>query len=464
MSPNTVGAELKRRHLWIWALCFLWAIGACFAQEPANEPPGDQGQIDSGPPEEDEPLEQEPIPIPIRAGEESQSLAGLTFVDDVFHNVKNRWGFSLSAYQAYTSNLASNDSSRKDSGITAFIPRTFFNFGKRKSRFHIDLGGGYRHYNNRRDLSGLDYYGDAQYSYRISRRTSFQLSDQFTSSLNDAWSFLSLYSPLHYNHNFSNEVLFNRQRVTRNSFIAQLDHSPSRKIRLGVFGGLRSYRYSRGTLSDSDAIEFGGSFYYRVAKWLYLTNSASAYVNVSGDYLEQRIYRLQVGGLEFHPTDSWRIWAGGGVNLSDYEHRTRTGENISAGIGYTAQNLMFSATYQRGFTSLIGFSRLLQSDVVNASLGYRLTRWMSTRLESYYYRSTEEYGKGILETLSGGGGLEFALCRSLMMTLNAYYQNQRTQNNFSIPGLGLNRFTGSIGIQYVWPSRRGTPDYGLYGY
>jgi hypothetical protein len=461
---RTVGTEILKRKLWIWILCVLWVGGTCFAQEPPAEPQEDQGQEEAQAPEENAPAEQEPIPIPIRAGEESRSLAGQTFVDDVFQNVKNRWGFSLSAHQAYTTNVNTNDDSRQDSGITAFIPRTFFNFGKRKSQLHIEVGAGFRYFNQRNDLNSPDYYGDAQYSLRISKRTSFQLSNQFTSSLNDAWSFLSLYSPLHYDYNYSNEVLFNRQRITRNSLLTRLDYSPTRRIHLGVFGGLRNYRYTENTLSDSDSIEFGGSFNFQVTKWLYLANSVSAYVNISGDHPEQQVYNLQIGGLDFHLSESWRLWAGAGVSIADIEGQTRTTENINGGIGYTARKIMFNATYQRGFTSLIGLSELMQTEVVNVSLGYRLTRWMSTRLESYYYRSTEDATRGTLITLSGGGSLEFALLRNLMMTVNAYYQNQRTRDNFSIEGLGLNRFTGGVGLQYVWPARRGNPDYGIYSY
>jgi opacity protein-like surface antigen len=231
---------------------------------------------------------------------------------------------------------------------------------------------------------------------------------------------------------------------------------------LGAFGGFRLYRYTENTLSDSDSLEFGGNFNFRVTKWLYLANSASVYVNVSGDHPEQQVYNVQIGGLDFHLSDSWRIWAGAGISIADTEGQIRTTENISGGIGYTAQNMMLSVTYQRGFTSLIGLSELMHTDVVTASLGYRLTRWMSARLESYYYRSTEDATRGVLITLSGGGGLQFALLRSLMLTVNAYYQNQRTRDNFSIEGLGLNRFTGSAGLQYVWPARRGNPDYGSY--
>ncbi len=115
-------------------------------------------------------------------------------------------------------------------------------------------------------------------------------------------------------------------------------------------------------------------------------------------------------------------------------------------------NTLFSLTYQRGFTSAIGISELFYSDVVAALFGYRVNRWMSARLESYYYRNSQEYTGGLLETFSAGGGLDFALRRDLFLTASAYYQNQQA-HRFSIEGLGINRLTAYVGISYVWPAR-----------
>jgi hypothetical protein len=456
LFPKIKTATLSRRILWMGLIWALLALGIGYAQEPdpnATENPasGDEPQTEDA----TQDMPPESIPIPIRGLEDTQSLGEQTFIDDVFQSTRNRWGFALSAYHAYSSDISVRiDEPRQSSGITAFMPRTFFNFGKRKSKLHLDLGAGYRMYNKRRELDSWDYFGDAQYSLKISKRTSFQIVDQFTSSYNDSWSFVSLYSPLQYNPLSSNEVLFNRQRINRNSLKAALSHQATRRARFGVFGGYRTYEYPRNTLRNSNALEMGGDFYYQLAKWLYLSSNFSTYVNLAGqNQPDARIYRLQVGGLEFHLTDSWRIWAGGGVDISDYEGRKQTREAINAGIGYISKNTSFSLTYQRGFTSAIGISRLLQSDVASASLGQRLNRWLNANLQSYYYRSTEANSGGRLETLSGGGGLEFSLRRDLVMTMNASYQNQKTRS-FSVEGLGLNRFSVYLGLQYMWPARR----------
>jgi hypothetical protein len=452
---KTVATDFMIKNFWIWLIGALWAVSIGLAQEPVTANPEDQKQEgDAQPADQTQSETQEPIPVPIQSGEEVKSLGAQTFVDDVFQNTRNHWGFTLSAYQAYTSDISSSKQRRDSSGITAFMPRTFLNFGKRKSRFHIDLGAGYRIYNRNHDLDSWDYYGDTQYSLQLSKRTSFQLADQFTSSFNDAWSFLSLYSPAHYNTSFSNEVLFNRQRINRNSLQAELDFRISRKAQFEVFSGYNAYVYPQNTLTNSNALEAGGSISYQLTKWLYLSSSFSTYFNLSGrDIPDTRIYHFQAGGLEFRLSHSWRIWADGGVDISDYAGGNQKREHINAGIAYTSRNNSFSLTYQRGFTSAIGISKLLMSDVANVSYGYRINSWMRTNLQTYYYRSREINDSGLLETLSGGGGFEFALRRDLSLTLNAYYQNQRTKS-FSVEGLGLNRFSGFLGLQYVFPARK----------
>lgn len=443
-------------------MCVLWMAAMAMAQEPLETPleePNQEGDAspsgEASPPGEGSPLaqEQQPVPIPAGAQRDTESLGGQSFIDDVFQSTRNNWGFSLGAYQAYTTELAMGSEPDQGSGITAFMPRVFFNAGKRKSKFHIDLGAGYRLYNRDSNLNSWNYQGNTQYTYQFSRKTTFQLADQFQSAYNDAWDFLSPYSSSRYNQYYSSEVLFNRQRINRNLLMAELNHQATRRTRFGVFGGYRMYDYSQDEMVDSDAIDLGGNFYYQLAKWLYVSSSFSTYLNISGQgYPEEKIYRVQAGGLDFHLGKSWRIWGSGGVDVTDFEGYSQVRENIDAGIGYTSRNSLLNMTYRRGFTSAIGLAKLLESNIVSITLGYRFNRWVNARLESYYHRSFEEPNNGRLETITGGGGLEFSLRRDLIMTMNAYYQNQKTQN-FSVEGLGLNRLTGYLGLQYVWPAR-----------
>jgi hypothetical protein len=409
--------------------------GACMAQDAAPSP-------------------ESAIPVPKQDYEEKQSAGGRHLVDDVVEGARNHWGFALSAYQAYTTDISPVAGQDQDSYISAFAARTFFNLGRRRSRFHLDLGTGYRIYNVDSSLNSWDYNGNAQYSYQFSRGTSLEISDQFTSSFNDSWSFISLSSPIQYNSDLSSEVLFNRQRITRNALRAGLNTHVGRNIRMGVFGGYHKYLYSQGNLADATAYEIGGSFDYRINRWLDITNSYSTYLNnVDARYEDTHIHRLQVGGLDLKLTRNWKVWAGGGVEFSNDNGENEVGESVNAGLGRTSERSMFSVTYQRGFTSGIGISELLLSDVVSATLGYRATRWMSTNLETYYYRNHELHGNGLLQTLSMGGGVQLAATRNIIVSVNSYYQNQKTRE-FSVQGLELNRLSIYAGLQFVWPSLR----------
>jgi hypothetical protein len=419
------------RMVMVWVLLF-GALG--MAQEPTST------------------SKEPPIPPQNQEDEAIRSVGGQSFVDDVFQSLQNHWGFSLSAYQAYTTDISNGSEQAQGSGITSFSPNTFLNLGRRRSRFHVDVGAGYRRYNHPGALNSWDYFGNARYTYEFSRHTSFQLSNQFTSSFNDSWSFVSLSSPIEQNSNFSNEILFNRQRITRNSLTAELNSQVSRKVRIGVFGGYRLYRYPQTNLMNADAFEVGGTFDYRLTSWLNLTNRYSTYLNHVDEQSDNgRIHRLQVGNLDFHLSRSWRLWMGGGAEIIDRHDDMRVGESANAGIEYTSLRSTISVTYDHGFTSGIGISRLLRSDVVSAEFGFRATNWLSANLQSYYYRNHELDSDGRLETLSWGGGVQFALRRDLILTGNSFYQKQKTRS-FSIEGLGLDRVTTYLGLQYMWPS------------
>jgi hypothetical protein len=339
--------------------------------------------------------------------------------------------------------------------FTSAIPRAFLNFGKRKSMLHIDVGGGYRYYNGKSHTSDTwDYFGNAIYSKEISKHTNFYLSNQFTSSYNDSWSFVSLYSPISYDPVFSNEVILNRQRITREALRARLSYEATRKITIGFFAEYNLYRYQQRALTNSDAFEAGGEVSFRLNKWLSFDSSYSAYLNlVSDSYDNARIQRLQVGGLNFHPTRSWRIWASGGADYASYRGASHFDGDIDTGIAYSTRNFTYNTTYQHGFTSAIGISSLLSSDVVGFLLGYRITKWARIHGESYYYRSSEQSGAGVLKSFSSGGGVDLMLSRNFFVNSRAFLQNQ-TARSFSVGGLGIRRFTVNVGLQYVFPSRK----------
>jgi hypothetical protein len=440
-------------------VCLLFVVmifcvaGFGFAQEKSTIPAKDQQdeQENELPPGDDEqPASAQAIPVPI----EEISKGGQTFLDNVFQNTRNRLGFSLAAYQAYSNNISTTEEQRNHGNITVFVPRIFFNAGKRKSAFHVDFGTGYRVYEGSNRFNTWDYSGDAHYIYRPSKRSSLRVSDQFSSAYNDVWAFLSQSSSLRSNLSFSNEVLFNRRRITRNFLTAEFQREMSKKIRVGVFGGHTLYRYSGETSVDTAAFEAGASLNFRITSWLTLTNRYSAYLNDVKDELRNaRIHRLQVGGLDFRLTQSWRVWGEGSLEVVDHSGSNHIGQGITGGIGYTSTNALFTLRYHHGFTSPIGILQLLSSDVINADYGYLVTRWMRPHLQSSYHYGTELNDVGWLKTFSGGGGVEFMLGRNFVISANSYYQNQRS-HDFSVRGLGLSRFSAYVGLNYMWPSMR----------
>lgn len=415
-----------------WILLF---VAVASAQEPAV----------------DEPIPI-PIPIPIEDGSQTRSIAKRSFVDDVFDNTRNPLGFSLGVFQGYSNDVSTVIGEKVGSGIATFMPKVFFNAGKRRSRLHLDLGAGYRYYYRSSDLNSWDYYGNAQISHQFSRKTSFQLLDQFTSSFNDSWSFVSLSSPLQYNPSLSNEVLFNRQRINRNALLAQLDTHLTRKASVAIYGSFNAYQYPQDALRDSGAVQVGGNFDYQLTRRLYLTNSYSSYFNyyVNGPSLDTRIDRIQVLGLEFRLSSAWRVWARAGADWTHQQGDSQARESIDSGLGYTSEKTMFSLTYQRGATSAIGLSTLMKSDIFSGEFGYRVVRWLSASAQSYYYRSSQTDG-GLLETVSVGGGLQVELRRDLFASVNSFIQHQETHNS-ALQGLNLDRYSAFVGIQYVWPA------------
>jgi hypothetical protein len=429
------------------------------AQQPISvqpENPQPQGGTPAADqPDQDSPEMVEPIQVPIGTAEPTKSFAPQTFVDDVFQSRRNHWGFVVGGYEAYSTDVSTSSEPREDSAITAIIPRVFFNAGRKKSQFHLDAGAGYRYYNQRDDMNGWDYYGDAYYSYNFSKRASIQINDTFTSSYNDAWSFISLYSPLSYeNKSSSSEVLFNRQRITRNSFSGDFDYQLTRKASFGIQAGYNTYLYDDNTLTDSRGLWAGGSFSYQFARWLNFTASYSHYFNNSEDEnYDTQINTLRIGTFDFQLSRGWNLWFGGGIDYATYQDETRLTENVDGGIAYTSRDMAFSVRYNRGFTTAIGISRLMKTDNINAEFSYRFTNRTRAWVESYYYRSTEQDLGGVLKTYAGGGGFEFALRRDLFLTTSCYFQNQR---EFNTPGygLGLNRMTAYVGLQYIWPSRK----------
>ena len=466
MFPNAevavhTNSKLKNFGIWIWFLaCLIGAAGYCFAQD-TNYPSYSDPEEPVGSTRE----ESNVIPIPIRGGEinaaeakkqgKVQSRGALNFQDEVFLNPGNGFGFSLNASQGYISDISEGGDVNPSPQISSFSGSLFFNSDRRRSSFHMDLGAGTKFYYH----SGYDtfirpnYTANVNYSYEINKSTTLSIADDFASYFNDFSPFTTLYSPIQDISNLSSEITVGRQRVYRDFASATINRRIGKKVNLGLTGMYALYKYAAEDLDTTHEFHIEGYFDFELTRWLSLTNSYTAYLNsVNEKEREARIHRLQVAGLDFNVWRNLRIWSGGGVSLSEYQGENRLTESIDAGFGFTSLDAVMTLNYQRDFTSALGISRLMLTDAMKANVGWRITRWMNTILESRYSRGKDQSESGILETLESGAQLGFALSSNIVMELNAYYERQKAIN-YSLPGLDIERVSAYLEFQYVWPSR-----------
>jgi hypothetical protein len=454
-------SKIKHFGIRIWFLaCLIGAAGYCFAQDTIYPSHSDPEEPASPAREENN-----VIPIPIRGGEinpsearrqgKIQSRGAQNFEDEVFSNPRNGVGFALNASQGYIFDISEGGNINPSSPISFFSGSLFFNADKRRSSFHMDFGAGSKIYYHAGDdnASRPTYNATVDYAYQISKSTSMRIADDFASYYNDYSPFTTLYSPLQDISSLSSEVVVGRQRIHRNSVTATISRRIGQKINLGLSGIYAFYKYAEENLDTTHEFHIEGYFDFRLTRWLALTNRYTAFLNSIDESEKQaQIHRLQVAGLGFNLGPYVRFWSGGGVSFSEYQEERHLAESINAGIGYTSLDVVVTLNYQRDFTSALGISRLMYTDAMTANVGWRITRWMNTMFESSYSKSEDQVDAGILETLESRGQFGFALNRNINLTLNAYYQNQKAIN-YSISGLGIERVSAYLDLQYVWPSR-----------
>lgn len=384
---------------------------------------------------------------------ETDYRGGNSFADDLFGDRRRSFGFSLGAYQMYDSNLFFRRSGREDGFVTTIFPRVFFNAGRHRTRFHADYGTGYWLYNGRGGLNAAGHFGNFQFTRQLSRRISFHIADQLSSSPNEYGSFLSpIVSSTPQVTGFSNEVLVDRQRITRNIITGGLDFQVGRKGSLGIFGGYYLHRYRLRELHNADALQVGATYDHRITNWLYLSNSYHAYLNrVDEFFRDARIHRLQVGGLSFRLGKHWRLNASGGVEWANHLEENRLGESITAGIARNSRDNLILVGYQRGFTSAIGLSRVYRSDIVTAGFGQRISRWMGFRASSSYWRGSGQGTGNEIEYFLAQTGLDFLLRSDLVASIGGSYHNQAS-GAFASEPLNRERYLVVFGLQYLWPA------------
>jgi hypothetical protein len=382
-------------------------------------------------------------------------LGARSFIGDTFSNMRNVVGFSLGMNQLYEHDILHSTNQRQSVNVSSVFPRVYLNLGRQRHQFHADYGFGYRYYHEKQELNTTEHYASASYDYQVTARSSIRISDDFTSSPN--WygaSFGPLLSLSNPTPGFSTELTLERQRIVRNYATGSFNYQATQKISLAVFGVFGSYRYDSQDLPNVNSLQAGLNYNHQITRWLFLTNSYSAYLNnVDERYQDARIHRLQVGGLQFRLGRSWEATAGGGIEYVKTYDENRLGESISAGLAWNTEANTFGFNYHRGFYSAIGIASVLQSDQGIVTLGSRMTRWLNLQLSMSFLRGFERIQSGRIRQYHASAGVDFALRSDLVASINGVYVNQTGTELGSIP-LDFERYVAYVGLQYVFPGSR----------
>jgi hypothetical protein len=384
---------------------------------------------------------------------EYRGLQSLAY--DVMRNPRNRVGFSLGANGSYVSNVLGTTANTGDSAVTSFRGNVFANLGSRRSQLHLDYGAAYRFYDKRRQLNGVAQNANAQFTFQPSRNVSLSVSDRFNLSPNDFHSFSDLsLTGNDLTPGLVFQPLYAWQRVIRNSLNATLSYAFSRNGRIAAFGGHQYFRYRDPNIGNLNAFNGGVSFGYSLTTWLDFESSYSAYLNGNrGPLQNAMVQRLSVGGFRFKPGRSWEIMLAGSLEIADTYHRYYYGMGAIAGITRFSDSSYFSVSYNRGFNSTIGFPGVFLSDSINAIFSQRLVARVQVHVSGGYIRSAYYSNTGNYESYFGGPGLNFDLGGGLMASLGANYWGQR-QQDLEYALHNLRRYSATVGLQYMWPSRR----------
>jgi hypothetical protein len=387
---------------------------------------------------------------------DSEPRGARSLLEDAFGNMRHRFGFSVGAFGFYQSNLYVTSVNKQNTWVASINPGIYANFGGRKSQLHLNYGAGYQIYRGKVGLNELEHGGNAGYSYQLSRNASLNVSDRISSSPNGYGNFLfSALNPSFSAPSLLPELLVGRQRITRNNLDTRLAFGIG-KNRFGVFGGYTLYRFKESPDRNFDGFFVGGSYDRKLTRWLYFSNRYSTYLS-GGDPLLRgiRIHQLRVGGLNFKLGTAWELGFGGGVSLADTAGHYLLRENVSVSLAGTSTSHVFTLGYHRGFFSTVGVPGVFQSDLVNTSLGSRLTTRLNLQLSALYMRGFNYYvGKrtgGTLDYYTARGGLEFSLFQGLVSSAGFIYTDQRARDISGLP-ISMNRYAVYAGLQFVFPS------------
>jgi len=387
--------------------------------------------------------------------DEGSSSAGWSFGDAVSQDFRNHVGFSIGAYEIYARNQYPDLGYSSSVMLTAFYPRVFANFGRRRSRLNLGYGYGYGFDNKDASRHTQEQTATVDYSYAATRSWTFRLSDYLFSSPNYYGSILQpIFSPGYVPPIYTSGTVRLGQRQLRNDLSGSIGRQLTRKTNFSVFANYYLYRYETDSLYNGEGASVGASFGYQPKKWLTISTSYSrVLVNTDPRYSDATINRVQVGQFDFRLSSRWRAACGGGVDIASYYGQTYTYANANASLSRSSRNNTLSFNYNRGFSTSIGTSRLYKSDSVTANFGQRIQRRISFMASASYWHNADLYAGGY-NALIARAGLEFLLAHSLVASAQYAYQHQlsRYQDTSYVPDVSQNLVY--FGLQYFWPGAR----------
>jgi hypothetical protein len=401
------------------------------------------------------------IPTPIEQQEilidDTGYRASRSFANTVAWNPRNRFGFSLGVSGGTISNVNPGFMDRQRSDLTSMTGSVFANFGRQRSRLHVDYGAGYRVYYQRRDLDGIDHNANMTYTYDTGRKSRLTLSNIISSSLNDPYSsFGPDISPsMDWTVSPSFSVLFLPQRVTQNRAGGRFDYSVTEKTHINFFGYYKNHWYDRQRFRDVNAIEVGAGLNRVITSWMHLSSSYSTYLYSSNNRLrDNQIHRLEIGRFNFMLSPNVEVFTSGGIEITERQNGFRTHPMLRAGITRASETNIIHANYQRTMTSALGYDRVLWSDSITFGFGQRITDRSNIRLSASYMRGSDFVVSGRLQGLYGQAQFEYALLSNLFASVN--YTHQYQENTIrvltDVPHYDRSMVFGSL--RFSWPAIR----------
>ncbi len=363
---------------------------------------------------------------------------------------RNKYGFSLGILGIYDSNLFGS-SPKEGLWAVAPSPRAYINLGSRKSLLHLDYRLLYRLYPSRRDLDGANHEGSFEYAYKISRRTSFSLTDYVRSGPNDILSFTG--EGLIPGNPDYQQVFFDSQHTLNNTLASRLTYRPTPKHNLQISGYYQAYRYRDDPTQDTDSVQASFTEEYRFSKrWSLVGEIANEWIESAEESRDGTIQRFR-GGLAFRPGQNWKLEARAGAERVDRDFANGYEPSYEVGLTRETKLNRLDIRYSRESRFQIGLPDLNRYHRFTGYFDQRLSSQISLHLLSRYYR-TETSTYGDVETLGGGAGFDFALHRSLVASVFGHYVYQRSGSPISSQYLNSDRYMFIGGLTYIFPSAR----------